>query len=196
MKLWVRRNLEPVGRGLAAVGLTPNALTVVGFLLNIGVGLVIALGYEMIGGALVLLVGAFDMLDGAVARATGKASTFGAFLDSTLDRYSEGAVYLGLLVLYARQGDLTMLVVAYVVLVGSFMVSYARARAEGLGLRCEVGLLARPERIILLGLALLLNQPLLAFGFSLLAVALWALAVLVNVTALQRILHVRGLTQK
>ena len=195
LKGWVRQCLEPVGRGLAAVGLTANALTIIAFLLNLLVGLVIALGYQVWGGVLVLVVGAFDMLDGAVARATGSASTFGAFLDSTLDRYSEGAVYLGLLVFFARQGDLTMLVVAYLVLLGSFIVSYTRARAEGLGLKCEVGLLPRPERIVLLGLGLLLNQWLLPLGFSFLVVVLWTLVVLVNFTALQRVLHVRRLTQ-
>jgi CDP-diacylglycerol---glycerol-3-phosphate 3-phosphatidyltransferase len=195
LKTWVRQSLAPLGRALAAVGLTANALTIIGFVLNLGVALVIALGYQTLGGALVLVVGAFDMLDGAVARATGSASAFGAFLDSTLDRYSEGAVYLGLLVLFARQGDLTMLVVAYLVLVGSFMVSYTRARAEGLGLKCEVGLLARPERIILLGVGLLFNQMLLPLGFSLLVVVLWVLVVLVHVTSLQRILHVRRLTE-
>ena len=196
VKVWVRQCLEPVGRGLAAVGLTADALTIIGFVLNLLVAVVIALGFQMAGGILVLVVGAFDMLDGAVARATGSATTFGAFLDSTLDRYSEGAIYLGLLVLFARQGDLTMVVVAYLVMIGSFMVSYTRARAEGLGLRCDIGLVPRPERIILLGLGLLLNQILLPVGFSLLAVVLWGLMVLVHFTTLQRMLHVRRLTRK
>lgn len=194
LKAWVRQNLAPIGRVLAALGLTANMLTIIGFFLNLGVGLVIALGQQTLGGALVLVVGAFDMLDGAVARATGSASAFGAFLDSSLDRCSEAAVYLGLLVFFARQNDLTMMVVAYLVLVGSFMISYARARAEGLGLKCEVGLLARPERIIMLGVGLFFNQLLLPLGFSLLVVVLWVLAVLVYVTFIQRIVHVRKLT--
>ncbi len=170
---------------LASTGITPNWLTTIGFVLNIAVGVVLALGYIRIGGVLVLVFGTFDMLDGALARISGKASTFGAFLDSTLDRYSEAVVLFGLLFWYGQQGNLTVVLLAYATIVGSVMVSYTRARAEGLGLQCEVGLLARPERIALLGIGLILDQALIVLAI---------LALFTNVTALQRVIHVWKLT--
>lgn len=187
-----RRLAERIASGLALTGITPNTLTILGFVLNGVVGAILAFGYLGIGGVLVLVVGAMDTLDGALARITGRVSSFGAFLDSTLDRYSEAAIFLGLLIWYGRQEDLQGTILTYAVVVGSLMVSYTRARAEGLGLRCEVGLLARPERIVLLGIGLILNQ--ILFGQALL-VALWILAILTNFTALQRIVHVWRLTQ-
>ncbi len=186
IKARARGTALPVGQALARIGVTPNALTVAGCALNFGVGVVLALGYHLVGGVLVLVVGAFDMLDGAVARAASRTTTFGAFLDSTLDRYSEAAVFLGVLADGARRGDLQTVLLAYAAAMGSLMVSYARARAEGLGLRCDVGWLQRPERVALLGLGLILG----------LAVpALWILAILTNFTAIQRILHVRNATR-
>ena len=179
--------MEPVGLALARTGITPNALTIIGCLLNFGVAAVIASGSLALGGFLILFAGAFDMLDGALARAAGKTSTFGAFLDSTLDRYSEAAIFLGVFVEAALRGDLQVQVLTYAAAIGSLMVSYARARAEGLGLRSSVGLFQRPERILLLGVGLI---------FGLEVYALWILAILTNVTALQRILHVRRLTEQ
>ncbi len=186
IKARARQGAEPVGRVLARTGLTPNVLTIVGCLLNFGVGAILGLGYLQVGGVLVLLAGAFDTLDGALARASGKSSTFGAFLDSTLDRYSEAAIFLGILADGARRGDLTTVLLTYAAAFGSLMVSDARARAEGLGLRAEVGWLQRPERVVLLGLGLIL-------GLSVPTLAV--LAVLTNLTALQRILHVRGVSR-
>ncbi|MCL5962697.1 MAG: CDP-alcohol phosphatidyltransferase family protein [Chloroflexi bacterium] len=180
-----RRFAEALARGLAKTGMTPNILTIIALLLNGVAAAVVAVGYLSMGGILVMLFGAFDTLDGALARVTGKSSKFGAFLDSTLDRYSEAFVFFGLLVLFSVRGDVQATLLVYAVLVGSLMVSYTRARAEGLGLDCEVGLLPRPERIILLGLGLILNQ---------VVIALWILAILTNVTAVQRILHVWKLT--
>ncbi|MCL5264259.1 MAG: CDP-alcohol phosphatidyltransferase family protein [Chloroflexi bacterium] len=180
-----RRTAERIAGLLASTGITPNWLTTIGFVLNIAVGVVLALGYIRIGGVLVLVFGTFDMLDGALARISGKASTFGAFLDSTLDRYSEAVVLFGLLFWYGQQGNLTVVLLAYATIVGSVMVSYTRARAEGLGLQCEVGLLARPERIALLGIGLILDQALIVLAI---------LALFTNVTALQRVIHVWKLT--
>jgi len=135
-----------------------------------------------VGGALVLVAGLFDMLDGALARLSHRTTRFGAFLDSTLEvRYAEAVLMLGLLVPYlARPGSAEPLLI-YAVLVGSLMVSYARARAEGLGLRCEVGWAPRPERIFLLALGLIVDQVL---------PVLIILAVITNFTAVQRIVHV------
>jgi CDP-diacylglycerol---glycerol-3-phosphate 3-phosphatidyltransferase len=182
VKSEVRRQAVPVGRALGRLGISPNFLTTLGCLLNFAVAGVIALGYSQVGGLLVLVVGAFDTLDGALARATGKTTRFGAFLDSTLDRYSEAAIFLGILAEAASRGDMTIVLLSYGAAVGSLMVSYARARAEGLGLRGDVGWLQRPERIILLALGLILGltQP-----------VLWVLAILTNFTAIQRILYVR-----
>ena len=177
-----------IGRALARLGLTANVLTVVGLLLNLGVAVVIAGGQPRLGGALLLVASAFDMLDGAVARATGSVSPFGGFLDSTLDRYSEAVVFGGVLVylLGTADGELGAVLV-FVATVGALLISYARARAEAAGFRASVGLVARPERVILLAICLLVGQPLWA---------LWILAVATHWTAVTRIVHVWRLSQR
>ncbi len=181
---WARRLAEWPARLLAGIGVTPNMITLMGLALNVGVALIIASGQPVLGGICVLLANAFDMLDGALARVTGKASRFGAFLDSTLDRYAEALIFLGIGVWLFSRGDGPLLLAVYCATVGSLMVSYARARAEGLGVGGEVGLLPRPERLILIAVGLIFHP-------YLLAPVLWLLAVLTNVTAVQRILHVR-----
>jgi CDP-diacylglycerol---glycerol-3-phosphate 3-phosphatidyltransferase len=154
--------------------------------------LLLAAGHFTAGGLVFLVFNAFDFLDGAVARLTGTASDFGAFFDSVIDRYSEAAIFLGLTWWYVDQGNPAGALVTNAALVGSLMVSYTRARAEGLGYACEVGLLPRPERIVLLGLGLivsgLLDAPRLFFFILL------ALAILTNLTALQRILYMQRAT--
>jgi CDP-diacylglycerol--glycerol-3-phosphate 3-phosphatidyltransferase len=177
---------DSVARWLAFTGVTPNMLTVAGFVLTVGVAVVIASGYERLGGLLVILVGLFDMLDGAVARVRGLKTRFGGFLDSTLDRYSEAALLGGVLVLYS---DTQTAIVIVAALAGSLLVSYARARAEGLQppVNCEVGFLPRPQRVVLLAAGLITG---------LVVPALWVLAIMTNVTALQRILHVKRELEK
>jgi CDP-diacylglycerol---glycerol-3-phosphate 3-phosphatidyltransferase len=170
-----------VAVGLSRTGITPNGLTIVGLALNVGVAAVLASGQLLLGGVLLLVAGLFDMLDGALAKATNQATKFGAFLDSTLDRYSELVVFFGLLLAFQAAGQLLEVALIYVAAAGSLLVSYARARAESLGFDCEVGLLARPERILLLAAGLILGYPL---------IVLWVLAVLTNVTAVHRIVHV------
>ncbi len=178
---------------LSGLGVTPNMLTVIGLLLSILTAIVIAQGFLFVGGLLVLFAGIFDMFDGAMARVRNAATTFGAFLDSTLDRYSEGIILFGLL-FYALQHpglqdplwpvpheQTWMIAFTYIAMVGSVMVSYTKARAEGLGLECKTGLLARPERVIILAIGLLTNT------------GIWALALLAvfaNVTAVERILSI------
>ncbi len=179
VKTWFKAGMLTVARVFARTGISPNAVTLVTLLLNFGVAAVIASGQTTIGGILVIVVGALDSLDGALARSTGRATAFGAFLDSTLDRYSEAIIFLGIIYLYQAEPNTVML--AYVAIIGSVMVSYARARAEGLGLDCEVGLLARPERILVLGIGL-------ATGFTFYALII--LAVFTNFTAVQRMWHV------
>jgi len=173
--------LEPIARLVGRTGVSPNAVTLTGVVLNLGVAWILAQGHMRIGGLLVPLVSLFDALDGTLARLTGKRSRFGAFLDSTMDRFSEAIVYLGLLVFYTRLGAGREILLIYVTIVGSLMVSYARARAEGLGLDCKVGLLTRLERTVVLTVALILDQ---------VPTALWVLAILTNFTAFQRMYHV------
>ena len=143
-------------------------LTVFGFLLTIVAALLVGMGHLLGGGIMVLVSGLFDILDGALARAANKVTKFGGILDSTLDRLSEGALFVALLIFYAGQGILPLIIVG-VALVGSFGISYVRARAEGAGLKCEVGILTRTERVIILAVGLLLgswitNIPLIASG--------------------------------
>jgi CDP-diacylglycerol--glycerol-3-phosphate 3-phosphatidyltransferase len=184
----VRAAVVPLARGLARLGVTANSLTIVGCILNVAVAATIAAGWFPASGFLLLAANALDLLDGAVARASGRASPFGAFLDSTLDRYAEAVVFVGLVAWFGGQGNLRGEILTVIALVGSLMVSYTRARAEGLNLHGEVGLLARPERLIVLASGLVLAAvPPLAWTLEA-AVAL--LAVLTNLTAMQRGRHV------
>ncbi|MBM3132913.1 MAG: CDP-alcohol phosphatidyltransferase family protein, partial [Chloroflexi bacterium] len=163
-----------------------NMLTILGLFLNVLTGWVLATGHLLVGGILVLFSGWFDMLDGALARLTHKTSRFGALLDSTVDRLAEAAVFLGLILFYADRGDTFEIALAYAAIIGSLMVSYARARAEGLGLKGEVGIFARPERIVLLALGLVLTE----VSLTALTVVLWILAIGANLTAFQRLFYV------
>ena len=167
---------------LEAWGVTPNGLTYTGFVLTALTALLLANG-SFIWGALMLTVASFfDMLDGSLARATKQSSKFGAFIDSTLDRYSESITFLALALHYSHTPRTrTELVLIFVILIGSLMVSYTRARAEALQIECKVGILQRPERIVLLIAGLLTGwiQP-----------VLWIMAVLTNFSAFQRIYEV------
>src|SRR5215831_4769606 len=149
-----RQFAEQLVRPLAALGLTPNMATLLGFLFSCVTAVVLATGNLRIGAVMVLLSGAFDMVDGALARVRNQKTVFGAFFDSTLDRFSEGLVLLGLIA-YALTAQpalphrVWIVCLAYVAGLGSLMVSYTRARAEGLGLEAQSGLMARPERVVL-----------------------------------------------
>jgi CDP-diacylglycerol--glycerol-3-phosphate 3-phosphatidyltransferase len=187
LKARSRASAEVPARWLGRLGLTPNALTVIGSLLTASVGLLVAQGWFLAAGVCLWLFSATDTLDGALARATNRVSVFGAFLDSVCDRYAEAAVFFGLVWWYQSEGSTLGVVLAYLALVGSLMVSYARARAEGVGLQAaEVGWFQRPERIVLLGLGFMAA----AIYAPALLVVLAALVVLTTVTVLQRVLHV------
>jgi CDP-diacylglycerol--glycerol-3-phosphate 3-phosphatidyltransferase len=179
--------LRPLALGLAHLGLTPNHLTLLGLVLNVAAGLVLATGQPLWGAVAVLAASLFDMLDGLVARATGQATPFGAFLDSTLDRYAEAALFGGIVVWHVGAGQTVEVLLAYAAIIGSIVVSYARARAEGLGLHGEVGWLQRPERIVVLAAGLVLGT----FWPPLWTATLALLAFLTNLTAVQRIVYVR-----
>lgn len=183
VQLWARRVAEGLVLPLARRGVTPNTVSLCGFLFNIVTAAVLASGHLSIGGALLLLSGLFDMLDGALARVSSRQSTFGAFLDSLLDRYSEATILLALIFVFTVRGETPAVLLVYGVAVGSILISYARARAEGLGIDCKVGIAPRPERVIILGIGLLFNP-------ATTVAALAVLAILTHVTALQRLYHV------
>ena len=181
----VRAFILDIARHVIKTGISPNALTVIGLLLNVLVAAILASGSFFIGGCLTLFAGMFDMLDGAVARAGNRVSVFGGFLDSTLDRYSEAVLMGGLMIYFLGRDERTAVLLIYAALVGSLMISYTRARSEAAGLKNEAGVFARPERVILLGALLILNMPVLA---------LWILAIGTNLTAAHRVYHVYRVT--
>ncbi len=187
-----RRIFDPVVSGLSSFGVSPMLVSIIGLFFGLYGAVVLAKGHLFQAGAWLLLSGIFDILDGSIARYRGIETRFGAFIDSTFDRISELAYLCGLLIYYTTRpqgftdSDVT---IVCVVLSGSILVSYARARIEGLGCRCNVGLMERPERLALLILGLLL-------GSRMLTLILYVLAVGTVLTVLQRIRHVYNLTRE
>ena len=176
---------QPVAKGLARVGVSPNAVTFAG-LAGAGVSAyLISEGVFWAGGVAMLLAGILDLFDGALARATGQDSDFGALLDSVIDRVSEIVVLLGLLLFYTRSGSVEGSVLVYLAVGGSIMVSYLRARSEGLGIDCKVGIMTRPERVAALGFGLIIGHWLP----SVVLVVLGAIAGLTILTTAQRLFH-------
>jgi len=174
------RITNPIVGILSKSRLKPNTLTFIELTISLGAAYAIVIGYFLLGGALVLVSGLFDLLDGALARFTKQSTKFGAILDSTIDRLSEAAIFCGLLVWYMPKVATLEIVLIFAALIGSFLVSYIRARAEGLGLECRVGLFTRAERVIVLAVGLLVNQ---------VFIALWVLVVFVYITVAQRLLY-------
>jgi CDP-diacylglycerol--glycerol-3-phosphate 3-phosphatidyltransferase len=172
------------------VGVSPDVLTITGlaltgvacffFAMAAGTAGNVSPGMLRTGGVIALVAAVFDMLDGRVARLRGRETRFGAYLDSTMDRYSDMLLYMGLLILYARLERNGLMVLVWVAAFGSFMTSYARARAESLIPRCPVGLMERPERVVMIIAGALLNR---------MVAVLWVIAILSNVTAIQRIVY-------
>lgn len=189
--------MRPLPNFLIRRRVHPNVVTTFGFLVTISAGIAYFLGHVRIGGFLVLLGGLFDILDGQVARGTGLASAFGSFYDSTLDRISEIVVFLGIFSLYGGgHPDFPHPWMVYVVaaaMAGSLMVSYTRARAESLGLDCKVGLMQRPERVVLIGVSSTLFGG--AWEGAGLTLVLLIMAALTNFTTVQRIVWVYRHTQ-
>lgn len=179
-----RELLNAVAGFFNRLGLTPNLLTVIGFLLVCLIAAVIAMGYEALGAVLLIFGAGFDATDGALARLTNRVTKFGGFFDSTLDRYADGVLMLALVWRGLVHRNDWLVVLSVVALIGSFLVSYTRARAEGLGLQLKEGWFTRLERMIVLILGLLST---LFFGQVGLLIALAILAVLSNITAVQRI---------
>src|SRR5215813_10160780 len=173
---------DPVARLLLRARLRPNHLTILGLGVSVAAAHAFFQGRFRTGAMLLAVAGLFDFFDGSLARLAGRESAFGAFLDSVVDRYSDLLVLLGVVLFYERSDDTVGVFFTMITLVGTVMVSYTKARAQSIGVPCEIGLMERPERlIVLIGGGL----------FNLLTPALVALAVLTNVTAVQRILYVR-----
>jgi CDP-diacylglycerol--glycerol-3-phosphate 3-phosphatidyltransferase len=192
LRMPVYRIIDPGVQLMVRWGIHPNLISTAGFVATLAAGLYYHLDHIRIAGALVLLGGILDIFDGRVARESGLASKFGSFYDSTLDRISEIVMFLGLASLYnnfrAGAEDVAMVYVVILALGGSLMVSYTRARAEGLGLDCSVGLMQRAERVVLLGLTSMIFG--LAWDGLVLDIVIITVAVLTNLTAIQRIVWV------
>jgi len=173
--MWIT---EPIARFFIRLGASPNHVTLLGVLLMAGVAALLALGRLRAAGFLMLVGAGADGVDGVMARLLGRPTRFGAFFDSTMDRYSEALALLGLFIYYLPRDDHEALILIYVAVVGSMLVSYTRARAEGVGLACQTGLLTRVERVVILMIALIIGQ---------VRIGLWVLAALSQFTAMQRI---------
>jgi phosphatidylglycerophosphate synthase len=173
---------DPVARALLRAHVRPNHLTVVGLGVSIVAALALSQGRLRMGALLLTLAGLFDFFDGSLARLANSVSAFGAFLDSVVDRYSDLVVLLGVVLYYHRAADTQGVLLTMITMVGTIMISYTKARAQSIGLACEIGLMERPERLIVL---------IAGATFNVLTPAVVALAVLTNVTALQRIFYTR-----
>src|SRR5947208_399816 len=172
--------------------LTPNAISLTGFALNLAAaGLVVARLFFLAGVAFVI-GSVMDTLDGRYSRMSGKGTAFGAFLDSTLDRLEEGIVLAAVAAYFSKRGDDLAVAAVVITVLGSLMVSYTRARAEALGVECKVGLATRPVRVVILSIGLLFARGASLGVFHLLAPAIYAMAVLTTFTVFQRVLHVRN----
>ena len=179
----------PGARLLLAVGLTPNAVTVLGFCITVAAASLVGADFLLAGGVVFLAGSSLDLMDGAMARVSGRVTRFGALLDSLMDRLGEAALFLGMAI-YALRADLSdgrllfFIVVLILALVSSQLVSYVNARGEGLGFTARIGLMTRPERVVLLALGLILGQ-------RPLEVVLIAIAALSFITLLQRLIHIQ-----
>lgn len=185
----LRNLLSPIVDGIARVlvklGFSPSGLTVIGVLIACVAAALISQGLLAIGGIVMLIAGVFDMFDGAVARMTDRATKFGALFDSVMDRVSEAVVLLGLLWFYLEDGEQLGAVLVYVSIVGSTLVSYVRARAEGLGIECKGGLMQRPERVASLGVGIIVGQ----WWEPAVLIVLGVIAALTVVTTVQRVVE-------
>jgi CDP-diacylglycerol---glycerol-3-phosphate 3-phosphatidyltransferase len=180
-RVFFRGMFLPIALFLNRLGVHPNVITLSGLIGHIIAAVLVVQGQMFWAGVLLLVMAPFDFLDGMMARESGEASVFGAFLDSVTDRYSELVIMGGFLFYYLYQNNLTACVLVYLAAAGSLLVSYIRGRAEALGFECKVGILSRMERYFVLIPGLILNIPI---------IALWIIAILANFTALQRIYHV------
>ena len=182
MRVWFKGVLDPVAGFFNRIGITPNAMTMLGLAMNVVAAYFLARGNMLWGGIFVLIGGPFDALDGTMARLRGEASDFGAFVDSVTDRYSELFILGGLTYYFTQQNDGLAVMACYAAAAGSVLVSYTKARASSLKFDANTGILTRMERYLVVAPLLLFSQPLMA---------VWIVAIFANITAIQRILWVR-----
>ena len=190
----IKKVFEPIALAMGRLGLTPDGLTLIGFGITIIGAILVALQHWTIGGLIVFLGGAFDMFDGSLARATGKVSRLGAFMDSVFDRWGEALVYLGIVIGGELAGHTRVPILAAMAMGSAFMVSYVRAKSEGLGFSsgsgmAAVGIMPREVRLVILSLGLIFAD---APNIKALELALGIIAVGATITVIQRILHVRN----
>ena len=176
--------------------LTPNTISMTGLVLNLVAAVLVTQRLFFLAGLTFILGSVMDMLDGRYSRMSGKGTPFGAFLDSTLDRVEEGAVLTAVAAYFASRGDEFAVAAVVVVVLGSLMVSYTRARAEALGLECKVGIATRPVRVVVLSAGLVFAKGASLFDFELLAPAIYVMAGLTALTVVQRVWHVRRQLQE
>ena len=181
LRILSKNLLDSLGHFFIKLGITPNAITLIGVIGNIIASVCIAAGQILLGGILVLIMGPLDAVDGTMARLRGDTSAFGSFLDSIADRYSELFILGGLLIYFLRSMNLLGCILVYLAASGSVLVSYTRAKAESVGLKAKSGLLTRVERYLVIAPSLIIQQPL---------IGLWIVAIFGNLTALQRIWEV------
>jgi CDP-diacylglycerol--glycerol-3-phosphate 3-phosphatidyltransferase len=186
LRLRFKGILDPIAAFLNRIGLYPNTVTILGLAGNVVGAYFLATGHITLGGIIVLIMGPIDALDGTMARLRGESSRFGAFVDSVTDRYSELVILGGLLIYFLNQGNILACVLLYLAAAGSVMVSYVKARAEGLNFQIKIGVLTRVERYLVMAPCLVFNQPM---------IALWILAILANFTAFQRIYYIRRIAR-
>lgn len=179
---WLEMALTPVAIGLLRLGTSSNQVSVGGLALNVATAGLVAIDYLVGAGFLYLIAGTLDLLDGILARLIGTPTRFGAFLDSTIDRVSEGVVFAAIGYRFALEGAAIDAGIVVLALLGSFLVSYTRSRAEGLGAECKVGIATRAERVVLVAVGLVLG---------LLTQAIYLLTLLTAITVVQRVMHVR-----
>jgi CDP-diacylglycerol--glycerol-3-phosphate 3-phosphatidyltransferase len=180
-ELHLRRAFTPLAHLFARVGITPNQVSTAGFMLSIISAALIVLDHWVAAAIVFLVASSFDLIDGTLARLDNQTTVFGKFLDSTLDRLSEGTVLAAIAYWFAQQGDAIPVAAVFLALLGGLLTSYTRARAEALGASCKVGWVTRPERVLMIGIGLL---------FDVMSTAMYLLAALTLATALQRVLHV------
>lgn len=182
MRILFKGILEPIASFFNGLGILPNTMTLIGLAGQTFAAFFLFQGKMLVGGLILLALAPIDALDGTMARLRGEPSSFGGFVDSVTDRYSELIIFLALIIFYAQQSEWLNCIVVYTAAAGSVMVSYVRSRAESLGYEAKVGILTRMERYIVLIPALILNIPM---------IGLWIVAIMANFTAIQRIIHVR-----
>jgi len=182
MRIVFKGVLDPIGAFFNRLGIFPNTMTILGLAGNIIGAILLGLGYMSIGGVVVLVMGLVDALDGTMARLRGMPTDFGSFVDSVTDRYSELVIFGGLFYYFLHKGDWLSVLAVYIAASGAVLVSYVRARAASLGMDTKVGFLSRFERYLVLAPSLIFNIPM---------IGIWIIAILANITALQRIADVR-----